>query len=152
MSAAVILVVEDDRRLRVLLARTLQQNGYTVQQAGSATEMWSAFEAGPIDLVLLEIMLPGRSGIDLCREIRHQNTVPIIFISARSEEADRVVGLEVGADDYLAKPLGARELLARIRAVLRRTQGEYAAGRERCESLEFDGWRMDLRRRCVTSP
>jgi DNA-binding response OmpR family regulator len=152
MSSAVILVVEDDRRLRILLARVLQQNGFTVQQAGSGAEMWAAFEAGPIDLVLLDIMLPGKNGIDLCREIRHQNCVPIIFISARGEETDRVVGLELGADDYLAKPLGTRELVARIRAVLRRTQAEQSNGRERPESLEFAGWRMDLRRRCVTSP
>jgi two-component system, OmpR family, response regulator len=152
MSSAVILVVEDDRRLRVLLTRALQQNGFMVQQAGSGAEMWSAFEAGPIDLVLLDIMLPGKNGIDLCRELRHQKSVPVIFISARGEETDRVVGLELGADDYLAKPLGTRELIARVRAVLRRTQGEYSTERERHERLEFAGWRMDLRRRCVTSP
>lgn len=153
MSSPVILVVEDDARLRVLLARVLQQHGFTVLQAMSGTQMWSAFAAGPIDLVLLDIMLPGRNGIDLCRDIRHQRSVPIIFISARGEETDRVVGLEIGADDYLAKPLGTRELIARIRAVLRRTQGEQQSGeRERQENLQFDGWRIDLRRRCVTSP
>jgi DNA-binding response OmpR family regulator len=114
--------------------------------------MWTAFHGDAIDLVLLDIMLPGTNGIDLCREIRQRSSVPIIFISARAEETDRVVGLEVGADDYLAKPLGTRELIARVRAMLRRTQADQAQHRTRRDYFEFAGWRIDLRRRCVTSP
>ncbi|PMU87603.1 response regulator transcription factor, partial [Pseudomonas sp. GP01-A4] len=86
------------------------EHGYTVRPAGSAPEMWLAMEAGPVDLVLLDIMLPGTDGIELCRRLRQKSNVPIIFISARASETDRVVGLELGADDYLAKPFGTREL------------------------------------------
>ena len=82
--------------------------------------MWVAFDAGPVDLVVLDVMLPGTNGIDLCRQIRRKSDVPIIFISAKGSETDRIVGLELGADDYLPKPFGTRELIARIRAILRR--------------------------------
>jgi DNA-binding response OmpR family regulator len=114
--------------------------------------MWRAFEQGPVDLVLLDIMLPGTSGIDLCRELRRTSDVPIIFISAKGSETDRVVGLELGADDYLAKPFGTRELVARIRAVLRRHSVERGpADREKGE-LSFEGWTVNLPRRELLSP
>jgi DNA-binding response OmpR family regulator len=114
--------------------------------------MWRAFEQGPVDLVLLDIMLPGTSGIDLCRELRRTSDVPIIFISAKGSETDRVVGLELGADDYLAKPFGTRELIARIRAVLRRHAIERGpADREKGE-LSFEGWTVNLPRRELLSP
>jgi DNA-binding response OmpR family regulator len=114
--------------------------------------MWRAFEQGPVDLVLLDIMLPGTSGIDLCRELRRTSDVPIIFISAKGSETDRVVGLELGADDYLAKPFGTRELVARIRAVLRRHAVERGpADREKGE-LSFEGWTVNLPRRELLSP
>jgi DNA-binding response OmpR family regulator len=114
--------------------------------------MWRAFEQGPVDLVLLDIMLPGTSGIDLCRELRRTSDVPIIFISAKGSETDRVVGLELGADDYLAKPFGTRELVARIRAVLRRHSVERGpADREKGE-LNFEGWTVNLPRRELLSP
>src|SRR3546814_2913012 len=86
--------------------------------------MWVAFDAGPVDLVVLDVMLPGTNGIDLCRQIRRKSDVPIIFISAMGSETDRIVGLELGADDYLPKPFGTRELIARIRAILRRVGAE----------------------------
>ena len=111
--------------------------------------------AGPqdlLDLVLLDVMLPGKNGIDLCREIRGRSGVPIIFISARADETDRVVGLELGADDYIPKPVSTRELLARVRAVLRRGPLEKAVNGERNEKARFAGWEVDLRRRCVFSP
>jgi DNA-binding response OmpR family regulator len=152
MAAPVILVVEDDPGLRVLISRALQQNGYAVRQANSGPEMWTAFEAGPIDLVLLDIMLPGTNGIDLCRQIRAHSAVPIIFISAKGDETDRVVGLELGADDYLTKPIGTRELVARIRAVLRRGQLERRSDGIHNEKTRFAGFEIDLRRRTVTSP
>src|SRR5262245_26321856 len=104
MSSPAIVLVEDDPPLRTLTTRALQENGYSVRPAGTAPEMWIAFDSGPVDLVLLDIMLPGTSGIDLCRQIRRKSEVPIIFISAKGSEPDRVLGLELGADDYLAKP------------------------------------------------
>ena len=120
MTAPAILLVEDDPALRTLTSRALQQNGFQVRPASSAPEMWRALDQGATDLVLLDIMLPGTSGFDLCRQLRATSDVPIIFISAKTAETDRVVGLELGADDYLAKPFGTRELIARVRAVLRR--------------------------------
>lgn len=106
MTAPTILLVEDDPALRTLTTRALQENGYLVRPASAAPEMWLALEAGPVDLILLDIMLPGTSGIDLCRTLRQKSEVPIIFISAKGSETDRVVGLELGADDYIAKPFG----------------------------------------------
>lgn len=152
MTAPIVLIVEDDPRLRVLMARALHQNGFAVCQAGSGPEMWSMFEHQPIDLILLDVMLPGKSGIDLCRDIRARSAVPIIFISARVEETDRVVGLEIGADDYIPKPVGTRELLARVRAVLRRGTLERSDTASRDERARFAGWEVDLRRRAVYSP
>jgi DNA-binding response OmpR family regulator len=152
MTAPVVLVVEDDPGLRVLMARALQQNGFAVCQAASGAEMWGVFEKRPIDLILLDVMLPGKNGIDLCREIRSRSSVSIIFISARADETDRVVGLELGADDYIPKPVSTRELLARVRAVLRRGPLEKGHGAERNERARFAGWEVDLRRRAVFSP
>jgi DNA-binding response OmpR family regulator len=141
-----IVLVEDDPPLRTLTARALRENGYSVRQAATAPEMWIAFDAGPIDLVVLDIMLPGTNGMDLCRQIRKKSDVPIIFVSARASEADRVVGLELGADDYLPKPFGTRELIARIRAVLRRHNGEGVV-ETRHEEAHFDGWSVNFPRR-----
>ncbi|MBU3078572.1 response regulator transcription factor [Sphingomonas quercus] len=152
MTAPNILLVEDDPPLRVLTTRALQENGYEVRPAGTAPEMWLAFDAGPVDLVLLDIMLPGKSGIELCREIRQRSDVPIIFISAKAGETDRVIGLELGADDYLAKPFSTRELVARVRAVLRRGRMERRHGEQGSGIARFDGWTVDFRRRELTSP
>jgi two-component system, OmpR family, response regulator len=152
VTAPTILLVEDDPPLRTLTARALQENGFTVRAAGSAPEMWLAFEAGPVDLVLLDIMLPGTSGIDLCRAIRRDSDVPIIFISAKGSETDRVIGLELGADDYLPKPFGTRELVARVRAVLRRRSGDLEPTRREKGELSFDGWTVHLPRRELHSP
>ncbi len=147
-----IVLVEDDPPLRTLTTRALQENGYTVHPAGSAPEMWLAMERGPVDLVVLDIMLPGTNGIDLCRQLRQKSDVPIIFISAKGSETDRVVGLELGADDYLAKPFGARELIARVRAVLRRGNGERRPEARPRGMLHFDGWTINLPRRELLSP
>lgn len=151
MSSPVILLVEDDPALRTLTTRALQENGYLVRPAGNAPEMWAGMEAGPVDLVLLDIMLPGTSGIELCRQIRQTNSVPIIFISAKGSETDRVIGLELGADDYLAKPFGTRELIARVRAVLRRGALEAMPGTREEGELSFDCWTVSLPRRELTS-
>lgn len=147
-----IILVEDDPPLRTLTTRALQENGYTVRPAASAPEMWLAMEQGPPDLVLLDIMLPGTNGIDLCRAIRQKSEVPIIFISAKGSETDRVIGLELGADDYIAKPFGTRELIARVRAVLRRGGVERQPQDRPRGVLKFDGWTVNLPRRELLSP
>lgn len=152
MTSPVILLVEDDPALRTLTARALQQNGYQARPAASAPEMWVAFDAGPIDLVLLDVMLPGTNGLDLCRQLRQRSDVPIIFISAKGNETDRVVGLELGADDYLAKPFSARELIARVRAVLRRGQLDRRHGDGGHGVARFAGWTVNFPRRELLSP
>ena len=147
-----IVLVEDDPALRTLTTRALQEHGYLVRPAASAPEMWLAMEAGPVDLVLLDIMLPGTDGIELCRKLRQQSNVPIIFVSARGSETDRVVGLELGADDYLAKPFGTRELTARIRAVLRRVDTPRDTRDREQGLITFDGWTVNLPRRELRAP
>lgn len=147
-----ILLVEDDPPLRTLTARALQEHGYRVRPVATAPEMWAAFDASPVDLIILDIMLPGTSGIDLCRMLRERSRVPIIFISAKASETDRVIGLELGADDYLAKPFGTRELIARVRAVLRRGGAEPSPSHQVQGRLQFDGWTVSLPRRELKSP
>lgn len=147
-----ILLVEDDDGTRMLLARILRESGYRVSSCRSGIEMWRLLPEAGVDLILLDVMLPGGSGLDLCRALRARSTVPIIMVSARNDEADRVLGLELGADDYVAKPFGRPELLARIRAVLRRASSKPATDAARAEVLAFSGWRLDLRRRDLADP
>lgn len=150
--APTILLVEDDPALRTLSTRALQEHGYVVRPASAAPEMWQALKSGPVDLILLDIMLPGTSGIELCRQLRKTSDVPIIFVSAKGSETDRVIGLELGADDYLAKPFGTRELTARVRAVLRRGALDRSSGEREQGVLSFDGWTVNLPRRELLSP
>ncbi|MFG1404291.1 response regulator [Xanthobacter sediminis] len=147
-----ILIVDDDAEIRRLAGKFLRDNGHKVTSAQDAREMREILAAGPVDLIILDIMLPGISGLDLCREIRRTSEVPIIMLTARGSDVDRIVGLELGADDYLAKPFNPRELLARIHAVLRRMRpasGSTAAGGAR---LAFAGWTLDPRGRELTNP
>lgn len=120
--AARILVVDDDPALRELLTSYLSTSGFTVDAAADGEEMKRRFAEAPADAIVLDLMLPGDDGLALARELRKTSEVPILMLSARGEEIDRVVGLEVGADDYLAKPFSPRELLARLRALLRRAR------------------------------
>ena len=152
LTSPTIILVEDDPPLRTLTTRALQEHGFTVRPAATGAEMWLALENGPVDLIILDIMLPGTSGIDLCRMIREKSRIPVIFISARGTETDRVVGLELGADDYLSKPFGTRELIARVRAVLRRDGGNAEAAHRPQGRLSFDGWTVNLPRRELLSP
>jgi two-component system OmpR family response regulator len=146
-----VLIVDDDPQIRLLVARFLQRHGYQVTGAPDGRVMLEILAHSPIDLVILDLMLPGRSGIDLCADIRASSQVPIVMLTARSEESDRIIGLEVGADDYVTKPFSPRELLARVRAVLRRARATASRSRT-TEIVSFDGWVMDMRRRELTSP
>ncbi len=115
-----ILVVDDERRIREVVEYALVREGYTVRTATSVANARVLLAQEPADLVVLDIMLPGESGLEYCRELTSTGQAPVLFLSARSDEIDRVVGLELGADDYLSKPFGTRELTARVKAVLRR--------------------------------
>ena len=151
-----ILVVDDDREIRDLLARFLSKHGYRVETAADGRAMRKALEDWAIDLVVLDLMLPGEDGLGLCRDLRARSQIPIVMLTAMGEETDRIVGLEMGADDYLAKPFNPRELLARIKAVLRRAgpRAEPAAppAAEGRRVAVFAGWRLDLEARELTSP
>jgi two-component system, OmpR family, response regulator len=143
-----VLVVDDDAQIRQLVARFLKDNGLRVSLARDGFEMMDAMRAAHVDLVVLDLMLPGRNGLELCRDLRRETATPVIMLTAKGDDTDRIVGLEVGADDYVAKPFNPRELLARIKAVLRRSampgaRGGGSAGR----AYQFDGWTLDLMRR-----
>ncbi len=152
-SSAHLLVVDDDRQLRDLLTRFLGKHGYRVTTARDGQEMRQALKSWRIDLVILDLMLPGDDGLTLCRELRAVSRMPIIMLTAMGEETDRIVGIEMGADDYLPKPFNPRELLARIKAVLRRTRElalQAPAGGD--VTLRFAGWRLDRALRKLESP
>jgi two-component system OmpR family response regulator len=118
-----ILVVDDEARIREVLLYALKKEGFTVTAVGDGPAALAAVEAGGVDLVVLDVMLPELDGLEVCRRIRQKHRTPILFLSARGEEVDRIVGLELGGDDYLAKPFSPRELVARVRAVFRRVEG-----------------------------
>lgn len=138
-----ILIVEDDREIASLIEAFLQREGFATRVAASAPAMDEALSEHPADLVLLDLMLPGEDGLSICRRLRAQGNLPIIMVTAKGEDIDRIIGLEVGADDYVAKPFNPRELLARIRAVLRRT-APAAAGRAPGTRVRFDAFVLDL--------
>lgn len=145
-----ILIVDDDAEVRQLLTRLLRENGYRASVARDGRELREALAAQPIDLIILDLMLPGRSGLDLCRELRSGSVIPIIMLTAKGEETDRIVGLEIGADDYLPKPFNPRELLARIRAVLRRAAARPDANQPiGGRTISFAGYTLDTQRREV---
>ena len=142
-----ILIVEDEESYSEPLAYMLKKEGYEAVVAATGPEGIDAFERGGADLVLLDVMLPGMSGVDVCRELRSRSSVPIIMLTAKDSEIDKVVGLEMGADDYVTKPYSGRELLARIKAVLRR-RGEAEAGES--DELVVGRVAMDVERHVVT--
>ena len=146
-----ILVVDDDREIRDLLNRFLVKHGLRVSTARDGIEMTRILDGAAIDLVVLDLMLPGEDGLSLCRKLRSTTTLPVIMLTAMGEDTDRIVGLEMGADDYLPKPFNPRELLARIKAVLRRVQSLPAAS-PKGDTAKFDGWVLDLGSRRLTSP
>jgi two-component system, OmpR family, response regulator len=126
MKAPSILVVDDDPRLREVVRYALGREGFEVREAGNGLAALEALAVRPVDLVVLDVMMPELDGMEVCRRIRKVSQVPVIFLSSRAEELDRVIGLELGGDDYLSKPFSPRELVSRVRAVLRRTRGAEA--------------------------
>jgi len=143
-----VLLVEDEASIAEPLAEAIAREGFETKVAGTVAESLELAAQLEPDLVLLDVMLPDGSGFDVCRELRQRSRVPIIMLTARGEEADRVVGLELGADDYVVKPFSAREVVARIRAVLRRT--EAAPGRDESKPIEIGELRLDPAKREVT--
>jgi len=148
-----LLIVDDDVEVLDLLQKFLRQHGYEVDVASDGAGLWQALERRVPDLVILDVMLPGDSGLVLCQRLRAEYKVAVIMLTAMGELSDRVVGLELGADDYLTKPFAARELLARVRAVLRRVgeTGDGAVTSPR-SVLEFAGWQLEVLRRELRSP
>ncbi|HHQ4661563.1 TPA: response regulator [Aeromonas veronii] len=143
-----ILVVDDHSEIRDLLKRFLEQHGLRVSCARDGKEMKRLLEEREFDLLVLDLMMPGEDGLTLCRELRVKSNLPIIMLTAMGEETDRIIGLEMGADDYLAKPFNPRELLARIKAVMRRTQADTQPATETLtRDLRFDRWLLDVNRR-----
>ncbi|HEY5963546.1 MAG TPA: response regulator [Xanthobacteraceae bacterium] len=140
-----ILIVDDHREIRDLVSRALSKEGFRVSTAADGRVMQKVMADSRIDLILLDLMLPGEDGLSLCRTLRAGSNIPIIMLTAKGEEVDRVIGLEMGADDYLAKPFGSRELIARIKAVLRRSQEKMPRGdfEQRPRSYHFDRWGLD---------
>ncbi|MBL6458586.1 response regulator [Belnapia sp. T6] len=148
-----ILVVDDDREIRDLLSKFLERQGMRVAAARDAREARRLWPLGRYHLVVLDLMLPGESGLDFAKWLRSQGDVPIVMLTAMGDETDRIVGLELGADDYLSKPFNPRELLARIRAVLRRASGEGGTPKEpAAKAVRFGGWTLEPARRRLLNP
>lgn len=145
-----ILVVDDHREIRDGLVRYLEKNGMRVTAAADTRAMDAAMKAGHFDLIVLDVMMPGEDGLSACRRLRAESDVPILMLTALGEETDRIVGLEMGADDYLAKPFSPRELLARVRAILRRSHGHrIEGGAVAGRRLGFGRWQIDTDRRVL---
>ncbi len=145
-----ILIVDDHREIRDALVKYLEKSGMRASSAANAVAMDAALKVGAFDLIVLDVMMPGEDGLSVCRRLRGQGSIPILMLTALGDETDRIVGLEVGADDYLPKPFNPRELLARIKAILRRSelapvQGGSLAGHR----LAFDRWILDTDRRTL---
>ena len=152
--SAHILVVDDDKEIRSLLSKFLAKNGLRVSVAADGREMRRVLDEAKIDLIVLDLMLPGESGLSLCGQLRATTTIPILMLTAVAEDTDRIIGLEMGADDYLPKPFNPRELLARIRAILRRAEDRAPVAAEPDAEIvfAFDGWTIQPGRRQVLDP
>jgi two-component system OmpR family response regulator len=148
-----ILVVEDDRDISRLVGRYLRENDCRVSFAADGREMDECLASSRIDLVVLDVMLPGEDGLSLCRRLRAKSHLPVVMLTAKGDELDRIIGIEMGADDYLSKPFNPRELLARIRAVLRRTAlAAVSAPEAGTRLMTFDNWQLNCVARSLTNP
>ena len=151
-AASHVLIVDDDRELRALVGKYVGEHGFRVTQAANGREMMNALEVGRFDLVVLDLMMPGDSGLVLCQKLREMNGPPVIMLTAMGSEVDRVIGLEIGADDYVVKPFSPRELVARIKAVLRRGAKAPPDTDDPPLAYEFEGWRLEPAGRILRSP
>ncbi|MFN0316662.1 MAG: response regulator [Burkholderiales bacterium] len=149
-----VVALDDDPALRMLVSEYLEENELRVTAVASGNELMQVFQRETIDLVVLDVRLPGEDGMTIARTLREQSAVPIIMLTGRADEADRVMGLELGADDYLTKPFSSRELLARIRALLRRAQARATVADEisKLRAYRFGGWELNVRLRKLKSP
>lgn len=149
-----IVICDDDAPLRSLLSSFLSGHGYAVVSVADGRELARHLRSGATtDLIILDIMLPGQSGIEICRDLRLASNVPIMMLTARGDETDRIVGLEIGADDYMSKPFSPNELLARIKALLRRARMATAGTRpDQRRSFSFEGWSLDVLKRELRNP
>jgi len=148
-----ILIVDDDEDIRKLLEEYLRKNGFDAHAVADGPAMRDALAAKPASLVVLDLMLPGEDGLSLCRQLRARSQVPVLMLTAKGDPVDRIIGLEMGADDYLAKPFDPRELVARIRSILRRAKALPADTEINVpESFSFSGWRLDTRERNLRAP
>ena len=148
-TAATILLVDDEESIQKLLTYPLERDGYRVVQARDGDEALKRFEEEPIDLVVLDVMLPKLDGLEVCKQLRSTSFVPIIMLTARDDEVDKVLGLELGADDYITKPFSIREFRSRVRALLRRARAPRATDPGADERIEHDGLVIDVPRRMV---
>ncbi|HEY7398993.1 MAG TPA: response regulator transcription factor [Gaiellaceae bacterium] len=148
-SPPTILLVDDEDAVRTVLAFPLERDGYEVVQAADGEEALERFDAQPVDLVVLDIMLPRLDGLEVCKRLRARSTVPIIMLTARDDELDKVIGLELGADDYITKPFSIREFRSRVRALLRRARAPHSLETAGDERIEHDGLVIDVPRRAV---
>lgn len=145
-----VVVVDDHSDIRDLVRQYLEQQGYKVSVAESGSVLRRVLEHHTVDLIILDIMMPGEDGLSVCRQVRATLDVPIIFLTAMAEDTDRILGLELGADDYLVKPFNFRELLARVRAVLRRAANPAVPAAARQSKLRIAGWRVDMGRQEIS--
>jgi two-component system OmpR family response regulator len=146
-----LLIVDDDREIRNLLSTYLEKHEFRTTAVPDGREMRRAMERARIDLVVLDLMLPGEDGLSICRDVRSRSQVPIIMLTARGEDVDRIVGLELGADDYMPKPFNPRELLVRIKAVLRRAaHAPRDPSPDTVRAFTFGGWRLDTTTRTLS--
>ncbi|MEJ1958572.1 MAG: response regulator [Nitrosomonadales bacterium] len=147
-----VLLVDDDIHIRQLLSDYLSKFGIEVVAVADGKLMTDALEKGTFDLIILDLMLPGEDGLSLCRNLRTKSDIPILMLTARGETVDRVIGLEVGADDYIVKPFEPRELVARIQTILRRAKGGRESPKEQENMVSFRGWRLNSVLRQIISP
>jgi two-component system, OmpR family, response regulator len=147
-----IAVVEDDPEISQMMTNCMVEHGFEVTAARSGRDLDRVMSSGRIDCVILDVGLPGEDGLSICRRLRGKSSVPIIMVTGRGTDTDRIVGLELGADDYLPKPFNPRELVARVRAVMRRSAGGEQAAVQTPQTMVFEGWRLDLARRQLFAP
>jgi len=148
-----VLVVDDDKEIRDLLQEYLTRNGYRTSAVGDGKGMWQALDTAHVNMIVLDLMLPGVDGLELCRNLRVKSKIPVIMLTAKGDDMDRILGLEMGADDYLPKPFNPRELLARIRVVLRRSSVLVPdQPTDGYQTICFSGWKLDPVSRHLISP